>query len=138
MPSNAGESASIKRLLGWVLVVALSLAAVTAIGAILDGDLSGDDARVIGTSLGFAVSSATAASGAALRYRPSPGLRALGAITVGLSMLAFGLFLLALWTDDPFETPDYWRAFGTVGLAALACSHACVVSGGGGPRTACS
>jgi hypothetical protein len=106
-------------------VAALCVAALTAIAAVVTGGFDDTDGRVIGSSLGFAVFSATAASGASLRFRQSPGLRALGLATIVLSLASFLLLLAVLWTDgdDPVL-----RWFGSVGLATLACSHASLVS----------
>jgi hypothetical protein len=115
-----------RRALAWALVAGLCVAALTAVSAILTGDFDETDGRVIGTSLGFAVFSATAASGAALRFRASVKLRALGVLTMFLSGLSFLLLLFALWSDDG-DAP--WRWFGSAALAALAGSHASLVSG---------
>ena len=57
----------LRRSLGWALVVSLTIAAFTASIAIVSGDFSDGDARVIGTSLGFAVFSAFAAAGGSMR-----------------------------------------------------------------------
>ena len=107
-------------------MVALCVAALTAIGAILGGDFDEMDVRVIATSLGFAVFSATAASGASLRWRASRRLRTLGWVTVGLSVSSFTVLLVALWNDGEDLV---WCWFGYATLAALACSHASLVAG---------
>jgi peptidoglycan/LPS O-acetylase OafA/YrhL len=117
---------SIRRALAWALVAALCVAALTAIGAILTGDFDETDGRVIGTSVGFAIFSATAASGASLRFRASADLRTVGLAAVILSGVSFLLLLVALWDDGAEAT---WRWFGCAALAALACSHASLVSG---------
>jgi peptidoglycan/LPS O-acetylase OafA/YrhL len=124
--TTVDQRTSVRRALSWALVAALCVAALTAIAAILSGDFDETDGRVIGTSLGFAVFSATAASGASLRYRDSEGLRALGLVAMVLSALSFVLWLAAIWGDGEDEV---WRWFGSAALGALACSHASVVSG---------
>ena len=124
--SDGDQRAAVKRTLSWALVGALCVAALTAIGAILTGDFDETDARVIGTSLGFAVFSATGASGATLRAGESENLRALGLATMALSAVAFFLLVGAVWSDG---AEDLWRWFGSVALAALACSHVSLVSG---------
>ena len=124
--SDGDQRAAVKRTLSWALVGALCVAAITAIGAILTGDFDETDARVIGTSLGFAVFSATGASGATLRARESENLRTLGLATMALSAVAFFLLVCAVWSDG---AEDVWRWFGSVALAALACSHVSLVSG---------
>jgi hypothetical protein len=108
------------------LAAALCVAAATGIVAILTGDFDRTEGEVVLTSLGFAVFSATTAPGASLRLRQPEGLRALGAATVGFSVVSFALFAIALWTEDD-ET--LWRTFGCAGFIALACSHASLVIG---------
>lgn len=122
------QRASVRRALAWALVAALCVAALTAIGAILSGDLGDTDVLVIVSSVGFAVFSATAASGAALRVGDSQGLRALGLATIAISAAAFLLLLLALWADGGGE--GRWRLFASVALAAFAGSHVSIVSRG--------
>ena len=118
--------AELRRLVSWTLVVTLCIAALTAIGAILSGGFDDTDAYVIATSIGFAVFTATAASGAALRYRASGSLRGVGVLTMGLSAASFVLLVVALWGEWDDEA---WQWFGCVGLATLAGSHASLVSG---------
>ena len=124
--AHADPRSSIRRAVAWVFVAALCVAALTAIAAVVTGDFDQTDGRVIASSLGFAVFSATAASGASLRQRGSERLRALGLAAVTLSAAGFLLMLAALWDDN---SEDTWRWFGCTGLAALACSHASLVSG---------
>ena len=95
-------------------------------GALLSGEFDETDGRTIGTSLGFAVFSATAAAGASLRFRASETLRALGLATMVLSACSFLLLVAAIWNDG---SDDIWRWFGAAGVAALAGSHASLVSG---------
>ena len=123
--SPVDERTSVRRALARALVAALCVAALTAVGAILSGDFDETDGRVIATSLGFAVFSATAASGAALRFRDSQNLRVLALATMALSAAGFLLLLVALWSDGD---DGAWRWFGSAALAALACSHASLVS----------
>jgi hypothetical protein len=107
-------------------VGALCVAALTAIAAIVTGDFDETDARVLATSLGFAIFSATAASGASLRFRDSESLRALGLGAMALSAASFLLLLWLLWGTGEGEV---WRWFGSAALGAPACSHASVVAG---------
>jgi len=95
---------TIRRTAGWSLVGGLTIAALTAVVALLGGEVDDTELRVILTSIGFALLSSTAAVGAAQRLRASSGLRALGTATMMLSGAAFALL-------------------------AIACSHACVVLG---------
>jgi hypothetical protein len=122
----ADQRVAVRRALSWALVAALCVAALTAIVAILSGNFDDTDGRVLASSLGFAVFSATAASGASLRYRESESLRTLGLAAMALSAVSFLLLLVALWNDTG---DDAWRWFGCAALAALGCSHASLVSG---------
>lgn len=123
----ADQRASVRRALSLALVAALCIAALTAIAAILSGDFDDTDVRVIGTSLGFGVFSATAASGGSLRFRQSVNLRMLGLATMALSAVSFLLFCGAIWIDS--EDDAWWQWFGCAGLATLASSHASLVTG---------
>jgi hypothetical protein len=124
--AHVDQRAAIRSALSWALVAALCVAALTAIGAILTGDFDDTDGRVLATSLGFAVFSATAATGASLRFRDSESLRTLGLAAMALSAASFLLLLVALWGD---LDSDKWRWFGSAALAALASSHASLVAG---------
>lgn len=120
--TRAARQAS-RRLLAQVLAVALSVAGIAGIVAVLEGSFGREDARVLATSLGFAVFSATAAAGAALR-RERPGLGgAVGVATIVLSALSLLLLVSALSSYDVGAA----RAFGVTGLLALAGSHTSIV-----------
>jgi hypothetical protein len=122
--------ASIKRSAGWALVAGLTIAALTAVGALVAGSLGDTELRVILTSIGFAISSSTAATGAAQRLRPSARLALLGTATALLSGLAFVLLVAGLWTNtDDWGSEEVWRAFGCSALLAIAGAHACLVLG---------
>jgi hypothetical protein len=119
---------TVRRAAGWALVAGLSIAAVTAITALLAGHFDETEWRVILSSLGFAMASAVAASGAGQRLRASGRLRNLGTATAALAGVAFVLLLAGLWTDD-WGSEGIWRAFGCASILAIAGSHACVVLG---------
>lgn len=119
---------SIRRAAGQALVAGLTIAALTAVVALMSGGFDDTEVRVILTSIGFAISSSTAASGAAQRLRASRSLRTLGTVTMLLSGLAFVLLAVGLWTND-WGSEEVWRAFGITAVLAVAGSHACVVLG---------
>jgi hypothetical protein len=120
--------ASIKRTAGWALAGGLTVAALTAVGALLAGELDETSERVIATSLGFAFASVAAAAGASLRRRSSGALAMLGTATIVLAALAFVLLAAGLWT--PLDDDEVvWRLFGCAALAAIAGAHACAVLG---------
>jgi hypothetical protein len=113
----------VRRAAGWALVGGLSIAALTAIAALLAGDFGDTEWRVILSSLGFAIASAVAASGATQRIRASGRLRDLGTVTAALAGIAFVLLLAGLWTDE-WGTEGIWRSFGCASVLAIAGSHA--------------
>ena len=115
----------IRRFAARALAGGLSLAALVAILALLTGDLSDTDGKVILTSIGFALCSATGSSGATARLR---GLDLLGGVTLVASVAAFVLLVAGLWTGD-WGSEGIWRSFGCVGVVGLAGSHACVMLG---------
>lgn len=111
-------------MLGWALVAALTVAAATAIGALVTGDFDDTEWRVIGTSFGFAFLSATAAAGSSARLRPR--LELLGGATAVASALTFALLAAGLWTDL-LDDEGTWRVFGCLLILTVAGSHACLV-----------
>lgn len=122
--------AAIRRFAGLSLVTGLCVAAAAAVLALLTGSFDDTDARVILTSIGFAIASTTGSTGAAARLRPSAGLRVLGTATLVASVAAFVLLLAGLWTSmDEWGSEDVWRTFGCVAVLGIAGSHACVVLG---------
>jgi len=118
--------ADVRRSLGWSLVAGLSIAALTAAVAVVEGSFDDADWRVIGTSLGFAVFSATGAAGASLRLR-RPGERSqlLGAAALVAALAAFAFLVVALWIDR--EGDAIWHWWGVATLIALGTSHAALV-----------
>jgi hypothetical protein len=106
----------------------LSIAALTAIAALLGGDFGDTEWRVIGSSLGLAIASAVAAAGASQRICASGLLRQLGTATAVLAGIASVLLLAGLWADD-WGSEEIWRGFGCESVLAIAGSHACVVLG---------
>jgi hypothetical protein len=87
------KAASIRRFAGLSLVTGLCVAAAAAVLALVTGSFDETDTRVILTSIGFAIASATASSGAAARLRPSAAMHLLGTATLVASIAAFVLLL---------------------------------------------
>jgi hypothetical protein len=135
--SEPPAAPAIRRLLGRVVAVALSLTALVAIVALLTGSFDDTDWKVLGTTLGFSVFSATAAAGATARLRSWSGAYGVGTGAVAASALAFVLLVAGLWSEAGDAT---WRWFGVLALAALALSHMSLVLGArrasDGPGTA--
>jgi hypothetical protein len=116
---------AIRRALGWTLVGSLCVAALVAIVALVGDSWDETDWRLIGTSLSFAVYSALAGAGAAVRVKEHPAAQPLGLATTGAAAVAYVLLLVLVWADDAGDAVA--RAFGITTLAALAGSHASLV-----------
>ena len=126
----SADRATIRRFAGRALVGGLSVAAAAAVWALLTGSFGDTDVRVILTSIGFAIASATASSGAAARLHPSDRIHLLGTLTLVASGAAFVLLLAGLWTNmDEWGDEGIWRAFGVTAVLGVAGSHACVMLG---------
>ncbi|HEX2071408.1 MAG TPA: hypothetical protein VHF90_07155 [Thermoleophilaceae bacterium] len=120
--------ASLRRWLGWSLVAGLSIAALTAAIAVVDGSFDETDGRVIGTSLGFAIFSAIGATGMSLRLRrPAQALQLLGGATALAAIAAFLLLVAAIWIDNDHDA--LWQWWGAAALLSLGTSHASLVLG---------
>jgi hypothetical protein len=118
------EVRSLRRPLVWTLVVALCVAAATACVALATGSFDDTDWRVIGTSLGFAAFSSTAAAGAGAHLHAREAGRIVGLATAAVSAVAFVLLLALLWTD---QGEGLLRAWACAAITALAGSHASLV-----------
>jgi hypothetical protein len=105
-----------------LVVGALCVAAAVAIGAIVSGDFSEGDVKVIGTSLLFAVASSTAGAGAALRLRGGDADVGIGSLVIAASVAAFVMVTLGIWTD--IDSDGFWRTTGVLGIVALDGAHA--------------
>ena len=111
------QGISIGRAVLRILIAALCVAAVVASIALLRGEFSDTDWEVIATSMLFALASATAAAGIAVRERSE----ALCAVTIAAVVLAFALVTVGLWADLDGET--FWRVTACVSIVALESSH---------------
>jgi hypothetical protein len=109
------------RLVLRILIAALCVAAAVAALALLRGDFSDTDGRIILTSTLFALVSAMAAAGLAVGER----LPLLAAATVVASGLAFVLVTVAIWTE--IEAEAFWRPTGCVAIVALESAHVSAV-----------
>jgi hypothetical protein len=127
--------ASIVPLLGWGVVLGIVGASGWAAVELLSGSVDETDGRVLLTSLGFAATSTTGASGLAAILRPSPALRVLGVVTVACSIAALALLAAMIWHDDfPFEIREtLWRACGCASVLAIAGAHASLMLRGRRP-----
>jgi hypothetical protein len=122
------DRTQIRRFAGRALVGGLSLAATVAVVAVLVGSFGDTELRVILSSIGFAIASATGSAGASARLRPSERLQLLGGATLLASVIAFALLMAVLWTED-WGSEGLARAFGCFAVAGLGGAHACVMLG---------
>lgn len=105
------------RLVLRILIAALCLAAVVASIALLRGDFSDTDWKVIGTSLLLAITSAMAAAGETARER----YPILGLVTEATTAATFVLVATAMWGEVDDET--FLRVCGIVAIIALEGAH---------------
>lgn len=126
-----GARGEIRRYLGWALVGALTVAALTGCAALLSGSFDDTDWRMIATSLGFALCSSAAASGELLRKRSGPGKQVLGGATVVSAVATFLLLTGLVWIDD--DSDRLVRALGVLALTTLCASHASLMIAGRRP-----
>ena len=104
-----------------LVVASLLVAAAAACIALLRGDVTDVDWKVIACSTMFAISSACAGAGLAARFRHP----VLGYATVALSVAAFVLANIGMW---PEVTGDaFWQVTGSLGLLAVEAAHAAFV-----------
>jgi hypothetical protein len=100
-----------------ILIGALCVAAAVACYALLGGEFSDTDWKVIGTSTLFALTSCMAAAGLGVRDRAP----LLGAVTVTAATAAFVLVTFGMWVEVDGEL--FWRVTGIVAIAALETAH---------------
>jgi hypothetical protein len=115
------SSSALRRFVVLCLAGGLALAAMIALIAVLSDSFDRTDRLLVETSVGFSILSAMAAAGARGSTR-SPWI---GKTTVAAAIASFVLLLVVLWSDRAGVAA--WRTFGTLAVATLAGSHACLV-----------
>ena len=100
-----------------ILIGALCVAAAVASYALLGGEFSDTDWKVIGTSTLFALTSSMAAAGLGVRERARP----LGDATATAAGSAFVLVSIGMWAEIDGEV--FWRVTGVVAVVALESAH---------------
>jgi hypothetical protein len=103
----------------------LCVAALAAVVAIVSGDFSDGDWKVIGSSVLVAIASSTGGAGVGLRLRATNAAVTLGTVVVAASAAAFALVNYGMWVE--VDDDAFWRATGVVAIAALDGAHACFV-----------
>jgi hypothetical protein len=114
---------SLRRAVLLALVAGLSIAAIVAITAVVTHSFGRTDLQLVGTSLGFSIFLALGAAGTRAQRRASAP-PALGKCTTTGAFVSFALLLVGVWVN---HGAGVWRGFGTVAIATLAGSHACLV-----------
>jgi hypothetical protein len=100
-----------------ILIGALCVAAAVASYALLGGEFSDTDWKVIGTSTLFALASSMAAAGISVRER----VPILGSVTVGAAAAAFVLVSFGMWAELDGEA--FWRVTAIIAVVALETAH---------------
>jgi hypothetical protein len=108
-----------------LVAAGLCVAALAAIVAIVSGDFSEGDWKVIGTSVLFALTASTGGAGAGLRLRGGEVAIGLGTVVMAASAVTFALVSLGMWAA--VEGEGYFRAAGTAAIIAVDGAHACFV-----------
>jgi hypothetical protein len=108
---------SLGRVVLRILIGALCVAAVVASYALLGGEFSDTDWKVIGTSTLFALASCMAAAGLGVGERAA----LLGAGTVAAAAATFVLVSIGMWAEVDGE--GFWRVTAIVAILALESAH---------------
>lgn len=113
-----------KKVALWFLIVSVSLSALLGIVAIIKGDFGDFEARVILTTV--TISAASICALAAGAFWESRTARILPGIAVALAILAAALIIIGIW--GKISATPYWKFSVSVGVLAIACAQACLVS----------
>jgi hypothetical protein len=104
-----------------ILIGALCVAAVVASYALLGGEFSDTDWKVIATSTLFALTSSMAAAGLSVRERAP----ALGATSVATAAATFVLVAFGMWGE--LDSEAFWRVTAIIAIVALESAHVAFV-----------
>ncbi len=118
MPAAGGERRawSLRRVFWLGAAVLLGIAALVSIAAVLRGDFTDTDTKILGTVGSLFLTGSAALAGLALVERRT--LVALGWAIVGNAAPWFVFFAVALWTETESDTVGRWVGTGLVLLAA--------------------
>jgi hypothetical protein len=115
------EQLPLGRIVLRILIGALCVAAAVASYALLGGDFSDTDWKVIATSTLFALTSSFAAAGLSVRERAP----VLGATSVASAAAAFVLISFGMWAELDGEI--FWRVTAIIAIVALESAHVAFV-----------
>lgn len=113
-----------KRIALWFLIVSVSLSALLGIFAIIRGNFGDFEVRVILTTVTISAASICALAAGALWE--SRSARTFPALAVALALLAAALIIIGIW--GRISTTAYWKFSVSVGVLAIACAQACLIS----------
>ena len=113
-----------KKVALWFLIVSVSLSALLGIVAIVKGDFGDFEARVILTTV--TISAASICALAAGAFWENRSARILPGIAVALAILAAALIIIGIW--GKISATPYWKFSVSVGVLAIACAQACLIS----------
>lgn len=113
-----------KRIALWFLIVSVSLSALLGIFAIIRGNFGDFEARVILTTVTISAASICALAAGALWE--SRSARTFPALAVALALFAAALIIIGIW--GRISTTAYWKFSVSVGVLAIACAQACLIS----------
>jgi hypothetical protein len=120
------RTSSLKRVALLCFAGGLTIAALTAIAALMTSSFEETEWHVIGTSLAFAVYSSLAAAGAAARLSGDRTVAMLGTVALGVAVIAFALVTVGIWFE-PEDGDALWRGYGCATVIAFASVHGALV-----------
>ncbi|HEX4899244.1 MAG TPA: hypothetical protein VFV61_01855 [Pyrinomonadaceae bacterium] len=113
-----------KKLALWFLIVSVSLSALFGIVAIIRGNFGDFEARVMLTTV--TISAASICALAAGAFWESRSTRTLPGLAVALAVFAAALIIIGIW--GKISATPYWKFSVSVGVRAIACAQACLIS----------
>lgn len=122
---TAEQASRLRRLALRSLVAGLTVGALAAIVALLQGSFDETEVRVVVTSLALSTFGSLSAVAASTQASRSVVVRRTGLTASVLAGAAFVLFLPAVWINEADE--GLWQAFGCVAVGAVATCHAALV-----------
>ena len=113
-----------KKLSLWFLFISVALSAAFGIIVIISGTFREFESRVILTTVTISAASICALAGGALWE--SRGARILPKLAVALAVFAAALIITGIW--GRISATPYWKFSVSVGVLAIACAQACLIS----------
>ena len=105
----------------FVLIVALAASAFTAIVIVVQGDFTGIDGKVLGTT--GAVAGFTLLALPSLVHLERRRYLPLSAAAIVASLASFGMLVTLIWGFDAFEDTSSAKTLGSMVIIAIAANH---------------